>query len=75
MKVRSLREIETIRETKKREMIDQMLGQEADNICPVINVVPGQLTFTPPLQVYNDTNTNQMYTVKIFDPDEEILGG
>ena len=41
MKVRSLREIETIRETKKREMIDQMMGQENDNICPVVNVVPG----------------------------------
>ena len=49
MKVRSLREIETIRETKKRDMISQLMGQEADNICPVINVVPGALTFLPPL--------------------------
>lgn len=56
MKVKSLREIETIRESKKRDIIQQMIGAESQGTCPILNVMPGHLTFTPPMKVINDTN-------------------
>jgi len=37
--------------------------------------MPGYLAFTDPMTVVNDTNQTQQYTVKIVDPDEDILGG
>lgn len=75
MKVKSLREIEIIRESKKRDIIQQLMGTESQGTCPILNVMPGHLTFTPPLSVINDTNQVQTYTVKIVDEDEAILGG
>ena len=59
MKVKSLREIETIRETKKRDIISQIMGAESQGSCPTLNVMPGQLTFIDPLTVVNDTNQTQ----------------
>ena len=75
MKVKSLREIETIRESKKKDILSQVIGAESQGGCPTLNVMPGHLTFTDPLTIMNDTNQTQQYTVKIVDPDEEILGG
>jgi len=37
--------------------------------------MPGYLTFLDPVTVVNDTNQTQLYTIKIVDPDEDILGG
>ena len=45
MKVKSLREIETIRETKKRDILGQVMGAESMGTCPTINVMPGYLAF------------------------------
>ena len=75
MKVKSLREIETIRETKKRDIIQSMIGSDGPNSCPTLNVMPGHLTFAEPMTVVNDTNQVQNYSVKIIDHDEEMLGG
>lgn len=75
MKVKSLREIETIRETKKRDIIAQMIGSDGPNSCPTLNVMPGHLCFTEPITIVNTLSQTQQYTVKIMDPDEEILGG
>ena len=41
MKVKSLREIEFIRESKKRDILSQVIGAEMQTTCPIINVVPG----------------------------------
>jgi len=41
MKAKSLREIETIRETKKRDIISQVMGAESMAACPILNVMPG----------------------------------
>ena len=51
------------------------MGMEAQSYCPILNVMPGRLTFTEPLTIMNNTNSTQQYSVKILDPDEEILGG
>ena len=51
------------------------MGAESQGTCPILNVMPGHLTFTAPLTVINDTSGTQNYTVKILDEDEEILGG
>ena len=75
MKVKSLREIETIRETKKRDIIGQVMGAESMGSCPILNVMPGQLAFAAPVPVVNDSGQTQLFTVKIIDPDEEMLGG
>ena len=75
MKVKSLREIETIRETKKRDILNALIGVEGEGSCPTVNVMPGQLTFLDPVTVINDTNQTQLYSIKIIDPDEDILGG
>ena len=75
MKVKSLREIETIRESKKRDIISQIMGADSEASCPVLNVMPGHLAFTPPLTIINESRQTQQYTVKIMDPDEELLGG
>ena len=56
MKVKSLREIETIRESKKRDIIPQLMGAETEGTCPILNVMPGHLTFTPPMTVINETS-------------------
>ena len=56
MKVKSLREIETIRESKKRDIITQLMGAETQGTCPILNVTPGSLTFTPPMTVINETS-------------------
>lgn len=75
MKVKSLREIETIRETKKRDILNQVMGAESMVTCPTINVMPGHLAFSQPIPVVNETNQMQVFSVRIIDPDEEILGG
>lgn len=59
MKVKSLREIETIRESKKRDIITQLMGAESQGTCPILNVMPGHLTFTDPMTVINDTRETQ----------------
>ena len=51
------------------------MGMEAQSYCPILNVMPGRLTFTEPLTIMNNTNSTQQYSVKILDPDEEVLGG
>lgn len=82
MKHKSLREIEVIRETKKKDMISQVLGgsasntlnNEQDSKTPQLSVTPGQLSFLPPLTLTNDRNQIEQYSVQIFDPDQELLG-
>lgn len=59
MKHKSLREIETIREAKKRDILNQMIGAEGQGHCPILNVMPGHLTFTEPMTVVNDSSMTQ----------------
>ena len=45
LKVKSLREIEVIRETKKSEIVSQMLHDRASNNVRTLNVTPGHNSF------------------------------
>lgn len=56
MKHKSLREIETIRETKKRDILNQIIGGGIDGQSPVLNVMPGHLAFMDPVTVMNESN-------------------
>jgi len=59
MKVKSLREIETIRETKKRDILNSIIGGDSEGSCPILNVMPGTLAFLDPVTVLNNTNQTQ----------------
>lgn len=58
MKAKSIREIETIRESKKRDIINQVVGTDPLGIYPTLNVMPGHLTFLEPLPLFNETNSS-----------------
>ena len=51
------------------------MGTDGASTCPILNVMPGQLTFTEPVTIQNTTNRTMLYSVEIRDPDEGILGG
>ena len=74
MKVKSIREIETIRETKKRDILNQVVGADPSGSYPSLNVMPGHLAFLPPIPLMNETNQLQSYSIQIMDPDDQILG-
>eukprot|EP00347_Sterkiella_histriomuscorum_P000155 403376962 len=70
-KIKSLKEIEIIRETKK----DQVLSRVMDDYCSTsdqMSVISGQLEFFT-CKVHNPYTMNEVYTVHINDPDERIL--
>lgn len=74
MKAKSLREIETIRETKKRDMLNHIMGVSGEDSSKIVNVIPGHLTFLEPLTLVNDSNSVRYYKVEIVDPDRDFLG-
>ena len=74
VKTQSLREIEVIRESKKKDIVSRVLGVDEEAAGDVITVVPGELAFLPPIPVTNTSPHPQFYTVKIQDPDRMHLG-
>lgn len=72
MKLKSLREIETIRETKKNEIVSQMLHDRASNNVKTLTVQPGRNSFVV-LPVLNNGSQNEVYSVRIHDPDDSLL--
>jgi hypothetical protein len=68
-----LREIEVIRETKKNDLIHRVLGDGSGANVKTIAVTPGQLSFLS-IPVTNTLNQNEVFTVRIIDPDEAVLG-
>jgi hypothetical protein len=65
VKTQSLREIEVIRESKKKDIVSRVLGVDEEAAGDVITVVPGELTFLPPIPVTNTSPHPQFYTVRI----------
>lgn len=73
LKKKSLREIEVIRETKKSDILHQVLGDSSGANVKSLSVTPGQLSFLS-VPISNQLNQNEVFTVRITDPDETILG-
>lgn len=73
-KLKTLREIETIRETKKSEIVSQMLHEKASNNVRTLHVTPGMNSFIT-IPVLNNANQNEVYSVRVMDPDAEFTGG
>lgn len=70
IKQRQLREIEMLRQTKKQQIISELMGNYmADSI--MVHVVPGKIAFVS-LKVENNTQSPQVYSVNIQDPDEHF---
>ena len=72
LKYKSLREIETIRETKKTEIVSQMLHDRASNNVRTLTVMPGKNSFMT-IPVLNQGHQNQVFSVRIHDPDENLF--
>lgn len=72
IKHKSLREIETIRETKKSEIVSQMIHDRASNNVRQLHAMPGRNSFLT-IPVLNNGGQNQVYSVKIHDPDENLF--
>lgn len=75
LKKKSLREIEIIRETKKQDIVSQVLGESGSgmNNVKTLAVTPGELAFLS-IPIKNDLNQNEVFSVKVIDPDEAVLG-
>ena len=73
--MKTLRELETIRESKKRSILDQVLGAEASSTCDTLSVMPGQLAFPHPITVQNTTMSQQVYRVEIIDHQADLTNG
>ena len=76
MKHKSLREIETIRETNKANILNQLFGVDTDNADYTLSVTPGQIKFLP-IPIMNQGDQKAVFSVKFEDPDLDIniLGG
>jgi hypothetical protein len=73
LKKKSLREIEVIRETKKNDIIHRVLRDGSGGNVKTMAVTPGQLAFLS-VPVTNSLNQNEVFSVRIIDPDEAVLG-
>lgn len=75
LKKKSLREIEIIRETKKQDIVRQVLGESGSGGTDIktLAVTPGELAFLS-LPIENNMNTPEVFTVRVTDPDEAVLG-
>ena len=62
-----------IRETKKSEIVSQMLHDRANNNVRQLNVIPGHNSFLT-VPILNSSNQNEVYSVRISDPDQDIAG-
>ena len=60
-----------IRETKKNEIVNSLMGNSSSN-NETITVVPGRIAVIRfPLR--NDTQRMEVFTFKFIDPDEQLL--
>jgi hypothetical protein len=73
-KMKHLREIASIRETKKSEIINQMLHEKACQNVRTLHVTPGQHSFIT-IPVLNTQSQNEVFSVRVLDPDSNTLHG
>jgi hypothetical protein len=71
MKLKSLREIEIFRETKKNHMITKVMEEYVSG-AEQLSVMPGQLSFVK-VKIHNKFSQREIFTVHINDPDEKNL--
>lgn len=71
VKMKSLREIETIRATKK-ELVLNKLMEEYVTGGEQLSVVPGHVSFMP-VKIKNLSSQREVYTVHVSDPDDKFL--
>lgn len=71
VKIKSLRDIEMIRETKKNDIVNQLLGNSSMN-TETISVVPGR-TSVVKFPLINDGNMKEVFRFHVRDPDEDLL--
>jgi len=72
-KLKSLREIEIIRESKKTDILNSVFGLDPDHNAPSFNVTPGKLAFLQ-LPIVNKNQFIDTFTVQIDDPDADMVG-
>jgi len=74
MKFKNLREIATIREAKKTELVTQMLHERSNGNYRTLYAMPGHNAFVT-IPILNNGYQNEVFSVKIHDPDEHLLQG
>ena len=72
--MKHLREIASIRETKKSELVNQMLHEKACQNVRTMHVTPGLHSFIT-IPVLNSQSQNEVFSVKVLDPDSDNLRG
>jgi hypothetical protein len=71
LKLKSLREIEIFRETKKSHMITKVMEEYVSG-AEQLSVMPGQLSFVK-IKIHNKFSQREIFTIHINDPDEKNL--
>ena len=71
LKLKSLREIEIFRETKKSHMITKVMEEYVSG-AEQLSVMPGQLSFVK-VKIHNKFSQREIFTIHINDPDEKNL--
>jgi hypothetical protein len=71
LKLKSLREIEIFRETKKSHMITKVMEEYVSG-AEQLSVMPGQLSFVK-IKLHNKFSQREIFTIHINDPDEKNL--
>jgi hypothetical protein len=71
LKLKSLREIEMIRATKKENILTRVMEEYVSG-AEQMSVMPGTLGFLK-VKVHNAFNSREVYTIHINDPDEKSV--
>lgn len=71
VKVKSLRDIQMIRETKKNDIVNSVLGSSSGTTRK-ISVIPGRPTIIK-IPLENDSHQREVFTVSVRDPDQAFL--
>ena len=71
MKIKSLREIEMIRATKKDNVLCRVMEEYVSG-AEQLSIIPGTISFIK-VRVHNTYNAREVYSVHINDPDEKAL--
>ena len=73
LKHKSLREIEVIRETKKNDIVNRLLHDKLNSNIKQLHVTPGKVSLLT-VPILNNQNQNEVFSVKIIDPDQQLFG-
>lgn len=71
LKVKSLRDIQMIRETKKNDIVNSVLGSSSDNKHK-ISVIPGRQNIIK-IPLLNENHQREVFSITVIDPDQEFL--